>query len=444
VTIYEKLEILNGKITSDIINDLIMEWIPTHTTQKQMHDRYTTLVVPIQSRTMPNDDKINNKLNNDFFSEIIDTKVGYMYGSPIVYEYDGDDRHKDQLSDWVKRENAADIDATTGEKTTISGLCGRLLYNGEDGKAHVMIVPPTECIWEFDKSLDNVQYALRFYEIEFVDGSGVKKTQNRIEWYDDKTVTFFVGDSTAGYALEDTADEVPHMFSGVPLIPFRNNEENQSDCYKVLKLIDAYDRAISDENSEFEAFRLAYMKVIGGTLTATDRAEAVQTGIFNLSDEGMDIDFITKKLDALAVENHLDRLEKNIRVFAKSPNFNDENFGNESGEAKKYKLMALENKCIKSQRKFVRALNNQFQLIFDYWNTKGFNFRIEDLSYKFTRNLPLDLTYYATILRDLTGLLSKNTLLSLMPFIEDVDAEIEKMEAEEALYPDFEVPTDEG
>ncbi|WP_032796339.1 phage portal protein, partial [Streptococcus sobrinus] len=34
------------------------------------------------------DHKVNNRLNNSFDSEVIDTKVGYLFGHPIAYEFD--------------------------------------------------------------------------------------------------------------------------------------------------------------------------------------------------------------------------------------------------------------------------------------------------------------------------------------------------------------------
>lgn len=34
------------------------------------------------------DDKVNNTLNNPLDAEIVDTKVGYMFGNPISYVVD--------------------------------------------------------------------------------------------------------------------------------------------------------------------------------------------------------------------------------------------------------------------------------------------------------------------------------------------------------------------
>jgi SPP1 family phage portal protein len=425
----------NGEqITSDIIGDLLTEYSTMHLKQKGLYERYTNETVPIHSRTFDDTNKVNNQINNDFFSEIVDTKTGYFAGNQIVYDYDGEDKEKDLINNFVTLENMADLDSETAKMAAITGMGARLCYIGLDGKPHVMNVNPWECIWVYDRSIDDVQYALRAYEIEDHTGEKVV-TKTRIEWYDDKMVYFYVGDQD-GYYQDPTEEPKPHMFNGVPLIPFVNNKEWQGDCEKVLDLIDAYDRTISDVNSELESFRLAYMVFKGATIDADTVSKAKQTGAFSLPLEG-DAAFLTKNIDDAVIEHHLDRIENNIRMFAKSPNFNDENFGTESGEAKKYKLLSLENKCITTERKFTRALRKQFEIIFSAWNLQGWNFKLENLFFKFTRNLPLDLTYHADVTQKLAGLVSDETRVSLLPFVDDVDYELEKMK--EDAYPEDDV-----
>ena len=40
--------------------------------------------VPIFSRTLEDDSKVNNKINNDFVGDVIDTKLGYMISIPVT------------------------------------------------------------------------------------------------------------------------------------------------------------------------------------------------------------------------------------------------------------------------------------------------------------------------------------------------------------------------
>ena len=54
---------------------------------KEKYNRYKVADVPIFERKLLYD-RVNNKVNNDFFSEIIDNKVGYMLGNAIAYVSD--------------------------------------------------------------------------------------------------------------------------------------------------------------------------------------------------------------------------------------------------------------------------------------------------------------------------------------------------------------------
>src|SRR6056297_1888487 len=202
----------NGEqITNDIINDLIDEYSATHLKQAGLYKRYTNADVPIQRRTFLDTNKVNNKINNDFFSEIVDTKVGYFAGNPITYEYEGSDKEAQHLQDFIMLENLADLDSETAKMAAITGMGARLCYIGFDGKPHLMNVNPWECVWVYDRSIDNVQYALRVYDIEDHTGEDVV-TKKRIEWYDPKMVDFYIGDHN-GYYPDPTEEPKPHMFN---------------------------------------------------------------------------------------------------------------------------------------------------------------------------------------------------------------------------------------
>src|SRR5690606_7306045 len=135
----------------------------------QMYERYKASIegVPIYSREVPDYEKVNNKLNNDFFSEIVDTKVGYFMGKPISYSVDREAPAYEVvdaiLQDFNLRNNIDDLDAETAKYAAICGLGARLLYIDRDGQERVMVVPPWECIFVYDRSINEPQYAMRYY-----------------------------------------------------------------------------------------------------------------------------------------------------------------------------------------------------------------------------------------------------------------------------------------
>src|SRR5690606_35928635 len=81
---------IDEQVTDEILHDLIEEHAPVRKRMIDLYNRYKANEegVPIFSREVPDYEKVNNRINNDFFSEIIDTKVGYMFGNPISYNVD--------------------------------------------------------------------------------------------------------------------------------------------------------------------------------------------------------------------------------------------------------------------------------------------------------------------------------------------------------------------
>ena len=463
-TALELLQERDGEVTSEIIRDLIKEHAPERQRMVDLYERYkaSKAGVPVLTRQFTDKKKINNKLNNDFFGEIIDTKVGYFAGEPITYSVDEEAEQQDikqEVIDQFKRRNyLPDLDAETVKLAAVCGIAGRLAYIDREGMEKVMNVDPWECIFITDMSINEPQYSMRYYKVtvqtnEVVSPQGHRKQEERwrVEWYDDTYVYYFIEQKTGEFLLDPDEPPREHMFDYVPLIGFPNNEEHQGDAEKVLPLIDGYDRTMSDVNSEIEQFRLAYMYFKGVNLDpyededgrVIDPVEKMrQTGGFEVPEDG-EVGFITKELQDQIVENHLDRLEKLIYRFSQTPNFQDEAFaGSQSGIARKYKMLPFENKCITMERKFTAALQQMFKVVGSAWQKKGIPFDYSDMDFVFTRNFPQDMLHEAEVAEKLRGQVSEKTRLSQLSFVDDVDAEIKAMQ-EEMSEVDLDAPVED-
>jgi SPP1 family phage portal protein len=225
-----------------------------------------------------------------------------------------------------------------------------------------------------------------------------------------------------------------HVFGGIPLIQFKNNEELLADGEKALKLIDAYDRAVSDASSEIEQFRFAYLLLYGVELTDAELDKLRQTGALAIPDDGR-AEFLTKNVVTDMLEKFLDRTEANILRFAKSVNFGDREFASDiSGESRKWKLLTLENKAIIAERKFTAALMKQFQLLNNYWGVVNTPIDLNALSFQFTRNIPNSLNEEADLLIKLLGNVPTELAYSLVSFIKDAKKTKEELEEERSAY----------
>jgi len=430
--------IQEGKYETD--NDMLID-IKTQmdrraSDMKDMYSRYKGKV-PISERVLPNPNKVNNRLANDFYGTIIDDKVGYM-GNTIRLnidqsKYSEEDYKKlmDFVNDWNRENQLDDLNATTTKLSAICGYSTRILFNGTEGARVRNPQYPWETYVVYSDDTGEPLYGFWFYDkYVYLEGGG-KTKMDFCELYTAKDIKTYKKIS-AVWELESTK---PHMFEFVPMIIIPNNDEMLGDFEKVITLIEAYDKAISDGSSEFEQLRLAYAVLKGANLGEEQMEQMKQTGIMCLDDPTADFSFVSKTIDMASVKILLDEVRKNIFQFAKSVDFADVPTGTIPVIGWKIKLMQMENKCKIYERKFQAALRYQYKVLADYWGMfNGVVLDYKDISFKFIRNIPNDITGEAQSLALLKGNISDKTALGLMSFIDSPDEELKQIEMEQGAY----------
>ena len=402
--------------------------------QKALYDMYTSVDLGIQHRVLTDDVKINNKLENDFYSLIVNQCIGYLFGNGIVYDIDSDKydsekfkEYQNDLFKWQVINNVADLDMETGKYQAVCGVAYRICYIA-DGEESVMNIKPWEII-PFEEN-GTMKYAIRYYKTYDAKGNEITK----VDFYDDKYVSEYVyrrGASSNESPLK-LVNKYEHLFRYCPVISVANNEDHLGDFEKTMTLVEAYNRLVSDTQNEIEEFRQAYMifdndaEIDKETILA-----ARQTGAFTLP-EGSKAYFLTKDINPEFIQLQKEMLEENIYKFSQSVNMTDDGFsgGTQTGESRKWKILDLENKAIVKERKFEKALREQFKVLCSSWNVRGKDLKYWDIHFQFSRAIPKDLSYLADVVTKLKGIVSDRTLISLMPFVDDVDFEFEQREEE--------------
>lgn len=390
------------------------------------------------------DDVVNNKLNNDFFSEIVDFKVGYFAGKPIGYSYStteeseqetgGDDEveiAKKHLTDFVYRNNMFDVDMETTKYAAICGYSGRLLYINLDGEESVMTVAPYETIVLSDTEVTEPKYAIRYYSTKTID----RKTIWKVELYDKQYIYYYEG-NLGSLVLKKRA---LHCFDYCPLFIIPNNKEMIGDAEKVLSLIDAYDRSMSDCNNEVEGFARAYMVFENINISDEDIDAAQKTGAFKYHSgaKAGKVYFLTKDINDTFTENHLNRAENNIYRFSQTPNLSDEAFYSASGIALKFKLTGLETKCGRFQAKMQSAGIYMFKTLSSSWAKRQITVDPMQCIMDFKRNFPLDILNEAQAAQALisAGVPQKIAYQIALSSVDDVDYVMQTIEEEKGDIP---------
>lgn len=368
---------------------------------RKLDSRYKVIKegVPIFDRKSRfSDDPINNKVNNDFFGEIIDFKTGYFAGKPISYYYSKTDESEEDtggkeavdeasktLSDFVILNNMYDKDLEMTKQAAISGYCGRLFYHDPEGNERVMIIPSYQTIILSKTSICEPEYAVRYFLTTDINDNKIWK----VEFYDNEKIRYYEGTLSAlKFVKEDQ-----NLYDYCPLQGIPNNNELIGDAEKVLQAIDDYDKTVSDNSNDIEAFSNAYMVYENIVATDDEIEKSQKSGAikFKTGPNGGKVYFLTKDVNDTFTENHLNRLERNIYKNSKTPNLNDESFGNASGISLKFKLLGLETKCGMFQAKVDCAGVYMFKLLASAWRKKTVSVDPLQCYMDYARNFPLDI-----------------------------------------------------
>ena len=377
----------------------------------------------IKNRVMLDPAKPNNKIANAYASYITDTLVGYFIGEPITYT-SNDEVLLQDLTMIMEYNDEADENAELAKNASIYGVAYEMLYLSEEDKMiRFKSLNPKEVIPIFDKTIEqNLLAVMRYYDdYDYVEDN----TFTIVEIIDSKFVRRYKLDT--GLSL---LEEYQHYFSMVPVAIFKNNEDESGDFEQVISLIDAYDKMESDSLNDFEYFVDAYLALYGFTADSEDVKKMKENRVL-LMDEGTSAEWLIKQTSDAYVENMKNRLDKDIHKFAKCPNMSDQEFAsNASGIAIKFKLLGTENLVSIKERKFKRGLQQRLELMsmINSVLREGFDWRAIDII--FTRNIPSNDTDIANMVNTLKDIVSDETLLAQIPFIDDVQAELEKVKKE--------------
>lgn len=372
---------------------------------------------------MSDPSKPNNKIANAYASYITDTLVGYFIGEPVTYTSNDNVLIQD-LNMILEYNDEADENAELAKNASIYGVAYEMLYLSEEDKMiRFKSLNPKEVIPIFDKTVEqNLLAVMRYYEdYDYVEDN----TYTIVEVIDSKMVRRYKLDT--GLSL---LEEYPHYFSMVPVAIFKNNEDETGDFEQVISLIDAYDKMESDSLNDFEYFVDAYLALYGFTADSEDIAKMKENRVL-LMDEGTSAEWLVKQTSDAYVENMKNRLDKDIHKFAKCPNMSDEEFAsNASGIAIKFKLLGTENLVSIKERKFKRGLQQRLELMsmINSVLREGFDWRAIDIV--FTRNIPSNDTDIANMVNTLKDIVSEQTLLAQIPFVDDVQTELERVKTE--------------
>lgn len=371
--------------------------------------------------------KPDNRIAANFAKYIVDTFEGFFAGIPMQISSD-DAKVADYLTYLRAYTDGDDNNAELSKLMSIYGYGYEMYYVDEAAEIGITHLSPMDAFMVYDESiLERPRYFVRVY----TDSHNVR----RGSLSDDTVVRYFRLDPDVIWEEEHV-----HGFDGVPASEFVMNADRISLIAPVMSMIDAYNKALSEKANDVDYFADAYLKILGAKLKNDDLKTIRDDRIINfagINDGKLVVDFLQKPDGDTSQEHLLDRLERLIFQISMVANISDESFGTASGQALKYKLHAMSSLAKTKERKFTSGLNRRYRLIFsnpvagmqpDAWTR---------ISYAYTQNIPSNELEEAQTAARLSGIVSRATQLRCLSMIDDVNAEIDRIKAEdEADLPD--------
>lgn len=365
----------------------------------------------------------DNRLVANVANYLVDTYNGYFMGIPPKITLDNEQQN-DWLQDWNDANSFQDKLNEISKQCDIYGRSYALVYQDEDGYTCLTVIPPTDGVMIYDDTINHSRLAF----VRHWSTQGDQGTQNMAEVYTADTITT--------YSDNRVIDERPNIYGIVPAVEFFDNEERLGLCDNVATLINELNDTLSSKQNQIEYFDNAYLSVLGLNLDADgdglpDIDLRTQRMIYSPDADAVNakIEFLSKP-DADGMQEHqIDRLTNLIYQIAKVPNPNDDSFsGNASGVAMQYKMLSMQNMAASKERKFTRSLRKLYRAVFSLTNWPD---AWRDLKFKFNRNLPNNLSEEVADAKNLEGVVSKETQLSVLSIVDDPKAEIDRMDKED-------------
>ncbi len=366
--------------------------------------------------------KPDNRIVVNFPKYIVDTMNGFFIGNPIKTVADED--KVTEFTEYLDQYN--DQDDNNAELAKIMSIFGKgyeMYFTDEDAELCITYLTPIEAFMVFDDSiLERPLYFVRRYTDRDNNEWGSISSEYGVRYFK----------VTGGVEWTDE-DWEPHYFPGVPATEYVENAEKQGIFESVLTLVNAYNKALSEKANDVDYFADAYLKVLGAKVESEDVAHIRDNRIVNFEGdtaEKLVVEFMSKPEGDTTQENLLERTERLIFQISMVANISDENFGAATGIALKYKLQAMSNLEKTKERKFTSGMNRRYKLLFGHPASKVPADAWTQLHYRFTPNIPANLLEEAQIAAQMEGMVSHETQLKVLSIVDDIQAELDKIEEE--------------
>lgn len=378
----------------------------------------------ILSKKYTDESKPCNKTVINYCKNITDSYCGYL-ATPghISYRSNNDIT---EIMDILRYNDYQAEDSDLLKDALVYGVGCELMYTDDNAKTRFKLINPLTCFGVYDNSLTaDLLYFVRFYKESDWDDS----ENYLLDVYDSSSITHYrLRGGLLSVPERIEGEPTPHYFGQCPAnILIMPDEKNIFDC--ILAEQDSVNELLSAEIDDYAAFCDAYLVIEDADLDE-DTVQSMKTNRVLQLPQGAKAYWLTKSANDAQVENILKRLHESIYRIAQCPDFSSESFvgGVSSGIAIQYRLTGMETRAGKIEAEMKKALQRRIEIICGIASLKLGEEVFRDIEIEFARNIPADEAALINMINSLKGTVSDATLLSQLPFITDVQKEIDAVQ----------------
>lgn len=392
--------------------------------------------------------KPNNKLAHSYATTIVDRYAGYFMGAGITYKEASEKGDIEALNLINTYNDEFQHNMELAKDMGIYGYAAELMWIDEIGQFRYKAIDPQELIVITDYSLnEEVIYAIHMTYQEDLFGEE--------DWYE---VSVYDAAMVRNYKVNGLMSEIsfrgeyPHNLNNVPVAIYKNNTELINDFDRVKALIDAYDTLDSNRLDDIQTISDTYLALygigsIGEEYFGEEEGQTQQEQIFDMrknkvllfNDKEARAEYLTKTPNGADAETLAIRLVSEIHKQSGVPeDFEKAIGGATSGQALKMLMLPMENRTSVKEAGFRKGIYRRLEIINGF--LKLFNISAWNaITPVFKRNIPTaDMNAVDDLVKLVSaGIISKETAMSEVPFVEDTAQELERLEQEKEQAVDY-------
>lgn len=404
---------------------------------QRLNDYYLNKNKIYKRKQRPNE-AITHRVAHNYANAITTQATGYFISKNIDYVCPDEDGYM-ELGRILKVNDEPSHNSDLAMDMSVYGKAYELIYTDEKAMLHFARVEPSKVIVVYDSKIKpaiTTAIVIDNYEKD------VDTNVLSLEVYDEVEVVRYEAEQNKLLSCDvilqqNYFKEVGrrnHNLGYCPVVEYKNNEFKTGDFEKVIDLIDSYDLLNSLSLDDSVDFTNAYLVLTGLGELSDELAEQIRNAKILSLDENGKAEWLIKNINSEFVEGLKSRINRDIHKFSFTVDMTDPALynGTISGIAIKFKFQALEQLRAEKEKQFRRSLMRRLEIIQEYLKKLGTSIDIYDIDIRFSANLPVNNQEEVSTAVAVSGIVSRKTQLSILPFVDDVENELSLLEEEKA------------